>query len=135
MGTRIVVMDKGLIQQVDSPINVYEKPINRFVAGFMGSPAMNFLKGHISNGVIAGVDSDFSITANQELKSKLASYNNQGIYLGIRPEDLGIKGLTNIADTGSNSISTIAEVVRIIRCRDPNYYSCWNKSAIGCSST
>lgn len=114
MGTRIVVMNKGLIQQVDSPINVYEKPINRFVAGFMGSPAMNFLRGNISNDTITGVGSDFSITVNQELKSKLASYNNQDVYLGIRPEDLGIRGSTNISDTGNNSISTTAEVVELL---------------------
>src|SRR6056297_2050893 len=52
MGSRIVVMKDGLIQQVDDPINLYDKPINKFVAGFMGSPGMNFLVGNIQNGHI-----------------------------------------------------------------------------------
>ena len=60
LGTRIVVMKDGVIQQVDTPQNLYEKPCNLFVAGFMGSPQMNFLdatvkvEGDIANLVIAG---------------------------------------------------------------------------------
>src|SRR5690554_5064664 len=50
MGTRIVVMKDGYIQQVDSPINLYDRPTNKFVAGFMGSPAMNFMIGTVENG-------------------------------------------------------------------------------------
>ena len=47
MGQRIVVMNEGRIQQVDTPLNLYDAPANRFVAGFIGSPAMNFLSGHL----------------------------------------------------------------------------------------
>src|SRR5207244_12385744 len=48
MGDRIVVMKDGLVQQVDSPLNLYEKPANLFVAGFIGSPAMNFLEARVA---------------------------------------------------------------------------------------
>src|SRR5229473_272935 len=48
MGDRIVVMNKGTVQQMDSPLTIYNKPANKFVAGFIGSPTMNFLEGKIS---------------------------------------------------------------------------------------
>ena len=48
MGDRIVIMKDGIINQVDTPLNLYNKPVNQFVAGFIGSPAMNFLSGKIS---------------------------------------------------------------------------------------
>ena len=47
MGDRIAVMNQGIIQQIDTPLNLYNRPVNRFVAGFMGSPEMNFLEGRI----------------------------------------------------------------------------------------
>src|SRR5687768_2467294 len=47
MGDRIVVLDKGRVQQIDTPLNLYDHPANRFVAGFIGSPAMNFIEGRI----------------------------------------------------------------------------------------
>lgn len=47
MGTRIVVMKKGVVQQIDTPKNLYNYPINKFVAGFIGTPQMNFFKGSL----------------------------------------------------------------------------------------
>ena len=111
MGTRIVVMKDGFIQQVDTPINLYEKPVNKFVGGFMGSPAMNFLVGGCQDGVISGASQSFALSPDEELKNKLAAYNGKRVYVGIRPEDLGIKGTTAIADTGNNTINATVEVV------------------------
>ena len=90
MGSRIVVMKDGVIQQVDTPINLYDKPVNRFVGGFMGSPAMNFLVGTVENGSIKG--GNFSVGSDSELGGKLNSYNGKKVYMGIRPENLYIKG-------------------------------------------
>ena len=96
MGTRIVVMKDGLIQQVDSPINLYEKPVNKFVAGFMGSPAMNFLVGTAQDGKISSPS--FTVQPDAELSSKLARNNGQKVYFGIRPEDLGLRGATDLPE-------------------------------------
>ena len=51
LGDRIVLMDRGVIQQVDTPMNIYQRPANQFVASFIGSPAMNFIRGQIEDGV------------------------------------------------------------------------------------
>ncbi len=111
MGTRIVVMKDGFIQQVDSPINLYEKPKNRFVGGFMGSPAMNFIVGTVENGTIKGSDGSFAVTPDKELVGKLTSFNGKQVYLGVRPEDLDVKGNAQIEDTGSNTIKATVEVI------------------------
>src|SRR4029078_10375852 len=47
LGQRIVVMDRGVIQQIDEPMKIYERPVNLFVAGFLGNPAMNLLRGKL----------------------------------------------------------------------------------------
>lgn len=90
MGTRIVVMKDGIIQQVDTPINLYDKPVNKFVGGFMGSPAMNFLVGTADNGYIKGAA--FDVQPDEELVNNLKSYNGKKVYLGIRPENLHLRG-------------------------------------------
>jgi multiple sugar transport system ATP-binding protein len=88
MGTRIVVMKDGVIQQVDSPNNLYDKPINLFVAGFIGSPQMNFLN-------VGLVEEDGKLYARYgknslllpESKAKAArNYAGKEVILGIRPE-------------------------------------------------
>lgn len=113
MGTRIVVMKDGLIQQVDSPINLYENPQNRFVAGFMGSPAMNFVTGTVDGGTVKGAEGSFTVTPDKKLASKLKkSFKGKEVFLGVRPEDLNVKGQnTQIEDTGSNTIKAKVEVI------------------------
>ena len=108
MGTRIVVMKDGFIQQVDTPINLYEKPVNRFVAGFMGSPAMNFLVGSVKDGMIQS--NSFSVKPDDELLQKIKKHDGNKVYFGIRPEDLGIRGLTEIPEE-NNIIKATVEVV------------------------
>ena len=92
LGTRIVVMKDGVVQQVDTPQNLYQKPGNLFVAGFMGSPQMNFLdatvkvEGDIANLVIAG----HSIPLPPAKSKKLidGGYDGKVVTFGIRPEDV-----------------------------------------------
>lgn len=92
LGTRIVVMKDGLVQQVDSPQNLYDKPCNKFVAGFIGAPQMNMIE------AVVGKDgSDVTLTFGEhtvalpEGKAKRldeAGYVGKTVVLGIRPEDL-----------------------------------------------
>jgi multiple sugar transport system ATP-binding protein len=81
MGDRIVVMNAGMIQQIGTPIQLYEQPANLFVAGFIGSPAMNLIHGTIADGVFS--------TPNGALRITLPARALSGqVVLGIRPEDI-----------------------------------------------
>ncbi len=90
LGDRIVVMKDGLVQQVDKPINLYENPNNRFIAGFIGSPPMNFLKGNIvpHNGGLAFADKAIRLKILKQHEKHLSEYVNREVYFGIRPEDI-----------------------------------------------
>lgn len=90
MGTRIVVMKDGIIQQIDTPVHLYDHPTNLFVASFIGTPQMNFFKGKIEH-----LTKKSKITlenGNQIdiLKSKLARTDIEDVVLGIRSEDIAI---------------------------------------------
>ncbi|MFC1542995.1 ABC transporter ATP-binding protein [Candidatus Neomarinimicrobiota bacterium] len=93
MGSRIVVLNKGMIQQVDTPLELYNNPVNKFVAGFIGSPAMNFVEGTISaNGEVTFQSALFQIQVHDHLASKLKSLSGRDIVMGIRPEHIHIAG-------------------------------------------
>ena len=92
LGTRIVVMKDGVVQQVDTPQNLYMKPGNLFVAGFMGSPQMNFLDAVISEkggNVVATVgEHELTVPAAKAKALKDGGYVGKTVVLGIRPEDI-----------------------------------------------
>ena len=92
LGTRIVVMKDGVIQQVDTPQNLYEKPQNLFVAGFMGSPQMNFMDAVVRvNGTAVTLEvAGQSIPLPPAKAKKLidGGYNGKTVTMGIRPEDV-----------------------------------------------
>jgi multiple sugar transport system ATP-binding protein len=108
MGTRIVVMKDGLVQQVDSPINLYDKPLNKFVAGFIGSPAMNFMIASVEGGRLRSPQFDLSPVG--ELADKIRMFEGKRVYVGIRPENLGLRGKTTIPENG-NIVKATVEVV------------------------
>jgi multiple sugar transport system ATP-binding protein len=90
LGDRVVVMRGGLVQQVGEPLELYNTPVNRFVAGFIGSPAMNFAPVRVNNGK-DGLRADnpgFGIEVPAEIRSRLAPYAGRDVIMGIRPEDL-----------------------------------------------
>ncbi|GAA5532412.1 sn-glycerol-3-phosphate ABC transporter ATP-binding protein UgpC [Deinococcus aluminii] len=94
LGDRIVVMRDGVIMQVDTPMNLYDFPQNKFVAGFIGSPSMNFLSARVQNGefVVGGS----RVAPMGRLAQSLRAYEGKEVYLGIRPEHIGVVGQSDI---------------------------------------
>jgi multiple sugar transport system ATP-binding protein len=92
LGDRVVVMRGGRVQQVGDPMELYNQPANRFVAGFIGSPAMNFAPVRIvaENGSLWADSPDLRIKIPEPAMSRLAPYAGQEATLGVRPEDLSI---------------------------------------------
>ena len=90
MGDKIVVMKGGIIQQIGSPLKLYNEPINRFVAGFIGSPPMNVAIAKVTeeNGNILITEEGMKVTVTDERKDVLKNYVGKEVLVGIRPEDL-----------------------------------------------
>ncbi len=92
LGTRIVVMKDGVIQQVDTPQNLYDRPNNLFVAGFMGSPQMNFIESTVEkrgNDVLLIFGSNSIVVPELKAKKLIeGGYEGKNVVLGIRPEDV-----------------------------------------------
>ena len=92
MGDRVAVMNAGRLQQVDTPQVLYDQPLNEFVAGFIGSPAINLIKAQLeqTNGNLAVSFGEYRLTVDDHLarnRSGLKDYIGKEIILGIRPED------------------------------------------------
>ena len=112
LGDRIVVMNDGLIQQVAPPLVLYDYPANIFVAGFIGTPAMNFLKGAL---VGRGDRAYFSfngldVKLTRDLASRVEGYIGKDVTFGIRPENVMVKGHTNLAED-ENVVASQVSVV------------------------
>ncbi len=88
LGDRVVVMNDGVVQQEDHPLNIYNRPANKFVAGFLGTPPMNFFGGKIifDNSHVYFSDGHNKIRLPDAHKTKLEAYVNREMVLGIRPE-------------------------------------------------
>lgn len=98
MGDRICVMNRGSIMQVDTPMNLYHKPVNKFVAEFIGSPTMNMLEGKLiksEQGNISVEINEQVFELSQEKQELVKDYIGKDIYLGLRPEHINIEGGTN----------------------------------------
>lgn len=88
MATRIVVMKDGVIQQVGSPKEVYDKPENVFVGGFIGSPAMNFFHGSLEDGHFVLGNTKVSVPEGKMKVLREQGQVGKSIILGVRPEDI-----------------------------------------------
>jgi len=113
LGDRIAVMNAGHVQQVDTPLVLYDRPANRFVAGFIGSPAMNFVDGEIgdTNGVTGGGRRAF-VASGHSLVVPIASGLAQvapgrRVVMGIRPEDLTVAPASSGDSLGAGSTSVV----------------------------
>jgi multiple sugar transport system ATP-binding protein len=116
MGDRIVVMNDGLIQQVGSPLDLYDKPANLFVAGFIGSPSMNFVDCRIAedNGGVFIETSGFKITLPEDLAAKAKSAAADNFIFGVRPEDITKKGAGEPSARKSESVEARINVVETL---------------------
>lgn len=92
MGDRICVMNLGKVMQVDTPLNLYSKPANKFVAGFIGSPAMNFIEGQLinKNGSMAVKVGEVELSLPQNKSDKAKNHVGKKIWFGIRPEHISL---------------------------------------------
>jgi multiple sugar transport system ATP-binding protein len=112
MGDRIAVMKDGLIQQIADPITIYDKPVNKFVASFIGSPPMNFMKGRIVkiSDIFYFDEGRIRVRIAKEMESKLARFVEQEVILGIRSEDIYDKLFVSTAPA-ENVVRVTCEVV------------------------
>ncbi|MCL5104059.1 MAG: sn-glycerol-3-phosphate ABC transporter ATP-binding protein UgpC [Armatimonadetes bacterium] len=133
MGDRIVVMSAGLVQQVDTPLGLYNHPANKFVAGFIGTPSMNFLDAKIEkNGDGCYIDGGcFKVKAPADKAEHLASYVGKEVQFGIRPEDIFDKSLNNIVQaTGDNLAKATVDVIEPMGPIVTMYLSCGDHSMV-----
>jgi len=112
MGDRIAVMNTGQIQQLDTPQNLYDHPANRFVATFIGSPAMNVFPASISNGgsdvmITAG---EFKVVIPPSRSGRVTSKVGQDVLVGVRPEHIQVKQFAEVVNDG-NTIRMPVELV------------------------
>ncbi|RFU62086.1 ABC transporter ATP-binding protein [Peribacillus glennii] len=113
MATRLVVMKDGIIQQVGAPKEVYEKPENVFVGGFIGSPAMNFLYGTLQDGTVKIGDQTIAVPEGKMKVLHSQGYVGKEVILGIRPEDFHDEPgfLENSQDTKIDAHIEVAELM------------------------
>jgi multiple sugar transport system ATP-binding protein len=108
MGDRITVMKDGVIQQVDTPINLYDFPSNKFVASFIGTPPMNFFYGEVRESAEGYIfhGETVEVLLRNEWKEIAEKYVGKKIIFGARPEDIG----SEIAEANPNSPTLKAKV-------------------------
>lgn len=121
MGDRICVMKDGVIQQFDTPQVLYDTPCNLFVAGFIGSPQMNFIRAEIvKHGSGLGAKFDrFVLPLNAAKSAALADYVNREVTIGIRPEDF-----EEVSAAGDNTITAMVELAELMGSETYLYMDC-----------
>jgi multiple sugar transport system ATP-binding protein len=122
LGDRICLMYNGDVQQVAAPIEIFEKPVNRFVAGFLGTPPMNFFPGRLEyqNDNFIFVMMNDSVILPDRFKSLERNYNSRELVLGIRPEGISLNQYQGLNE---NSIKAAVLVVEPLGDRTDAYFS------------
>jgi multiple sugar transport system ATP-binding protein len=112
MGDRIAVMKDGVVQQVADPVTIYDLPVNKFVASFIGTPPMNFMTGKIvkKDAKLYFDEGNLRVRLVKEMEPKLAPYLNKDVIFGIRSEDVYDKLFVSEAPA-ENIVRVICEVV------------------------
>jgi multiple sugar transport system ATP-binding protein len=127
MADRIVVLKDGIVQQIDDPQHMYDHPNNVFVAGFIGSPAMNFIRAHLERND-GGYEADFGNTRIQLTRESVREHQDVGNYvgkeviLGIRPEHMEDAKLTEITEE-SDCVTVTPEVIESMGSEKYVYFS------------
>ena len=130
MGSRIAVMRDGILQQLDTPQNLYDHPANTFVAGFIGSPAMNFFEVAVlaNDGIAELVGEGFRVQLNGGLGKAVTAQQGKKVLLGIRPEHLGEMSQGEMAERGE--IPATVEVVEMMGSEQIVYLAVGGKSFV-----
>ncbi|HET6230292.1 MAG TPA: sn-glycerol-3-phosphate ABC transporter ATP-binding protein UgpC [Longimicrobiaceae bacterium] len=116
MGDRIVVMNGGRVEQVGAPMDLYRNPANRFVAGFLGSPPMNFLAGRLVRAdgpAFLSADAGFRLPLDASVSAVLGQADTRPVVLGIRPEDV------RLAEGGSADAPRLGHVPLLLEAAEP----------------
>ncbi len=132
LGDRVAIMKQGKLLQVDTPLGVYDKPANKFVAGFIGSPSMNFIEGFLkrSNNALHFYEKDgFRLKVPEQIQSKLNDYADKEIILGIRPENLYDKLFASYA-TLDNTVAVTCDVVETMGSKNHLFLATKNHTLI-----
>jgi len=113
MGDKICVMKDGMIQQVAGPLDLYDNPTNKFVAGFIGSPPMNFVEVEIvkKDEDLFMNEGMFELKLPKQFKERVLPYSGKKLTLGVRPEDMYDKLFYTMGPKDGNSFSATVEVV------------------------
>jgi len=124
LGDRIAVMKGGEVHQFDTPLQVYDNPANKFVAGFIGSPPMNFMKGTVvkKDGSLYFDEGSFRVKILEEMYSKLDKYAGQEVIFGIRPENIYDKLFASNA-TPDNTLTVLCDVIETMGSQNHLYLS------------
>ena len=125
LGDRICVMHEGIIHQVAEPIEIYDRPVNRFVAGFLGSVPMNFFDGRIQmrDGKVYFICGNEAILMPVRTKSILSEYNGKDMVLGVRAENLSPE---HIEGQSENSITAYVRIVEPLGDKKDVYFDTKN---------
>ena len=115
MADRIFIMNKGVVQQIGAPMEVYAKPANRFIAGFIGSPAMNFIDATVDAGdgglfISAG---GFRVKVPESFQPRLETHVGRQVVFGVRPEDIAAHDAASGSDNGC-TVTMRADVVETL---------------------
>jgi multiple sugar transport system ATP-binding protein len=113
MGQRIAVMKDGVLQQCDAPLALYHHPANMFVAGFLGTPSMNFIPAKVGRkGDVPVLDcGEFSVELPAQRWEKLAAYDGKEVVFGIRPQDIHDKSVASSLDGKGSVVRMQVEVI------------------------
>jgi len=133
LADRIVIMDKGLIQQVADPLVLYDQPVNKYVAGFIGSPPMNFFKGVIARagGGVSFTDGGaVTVPLPPQLAKLVEGYVDKAVVMGIRPEMICDKGSARGWEAPS-IVNAKVDVVESLGDLQVAYFSSEKNSFIG----
>lgn len=117
MGQRIAVMNGGVLQQCDVPETVYNQPANKFVAGFVGAPPMNFIDGSIQGSKFVSDTLSLGIPAGHAVLQR----DGQAVTLGIRPEDIFDASRTSMVVTDANRFTATVDVLETLGAEDTAY--------------
>src|SRR5205809_1870745 len=105
MGDRIVVMNDGVVQQIDTPLALYNQPVNLFVAGFLGSPPMNFINGELKqerDAIVFKETKGGTIEVRFADRPRAREFFGKAMLLGIRPEDIELAQFSKTGNTAAN---------------------------------